>query len=82
LADHSSQADINADAVLQRRAPALRPSNKTAKLLLKLDARERPGISEVDFIKLFRRCECGYYTTRRAFMDHDCLNEVVDLTND
>ena len=27
-------------------------------------------------------CECGLITTRRAFTDHDCLNEVIDLTGD
>jgi len=58
----------------------MRPSHEMADLLAKLDARERPGISEVDFVTLFRKCECGYHMTRRAFMDHDCLNEVVDLT--
>jgi hypothetical protein len=73
-------ADINAGAVLQRPAPARRASHKTAELLHKLDARERPGLSEVDFVRLFQRCECGFYTTRRAFADHDCMNEVIDLT--
>ena len=74
--------DIKLDATLQRPPPALHPSHTTTKLLRKLDARVRPGISEVDFVKLFRRCQCGYYVTRRAFMDHECLNEVVDLTNE
>jgi hypothetical protein len=74
--------DINADAVLQRPAPARRAFRRTEELLRKLDARERPGLSEVDFLRLFQKCECGYYTTRRAFEDHDCMNEVVDLTKD
>jgi len=34
----------------------MRPSQETADLLAKLDARERPGISEVDFVMLFRKC--------------------------
>jgi len=34
----------------------MRPSHKTADLLAKLDARERPGIPEADFIRLFRKC--------------------------
>jgi hypothetical protein len=71
---------VTADDIPQRLPPALRPYHKTNKLLAKLDARERPGISELEFQRLFARCECGRYVTRRAFMDHDCLNEVVDLT--
>ena len=76
----SQSLDINADAIPQRRPPNLRPSHKTAEVLAKLDARERPGITEAEFQRLFYRCECGLYVTRRAFMGHDCLNEIVDLT--
>lgn len=72
--------DINEDAIPQRGPPVRLPSHKTAELLAKLDAWERPGISQHDFQHLFYRCECGIYVTRRAFKDHDCLNEVVDLT--
>jgi hypothetical protein len=50
--------------------------------MAKLDARGNPGISGLDFHMLFYKCECGLYMTRRAFLDHDCLNEVIDLTND
>ncbi|KIM86990.1 hypothetical protein PILCRDRAFT_4230 [Piloderma croceum F 1598] len=72
---------IKTDAILQRRPPVMRPSHKTANLLAKLDARERPGIPEVDFMRLFRKCECGYVMTHRASRDHDCLNKVVDLAS-
>jgi hypothetical protein len=50
-------------------------------MIAKLDARERPGICEAEFKKLFCRCECGLYMTRRVFMAHSCLNEVIDLTD-
>jgi hypothetical protein len=69
------QIDINAYAIPQRPAPALRPLHKTDELLRKLDARECPGLSEQDFLRLFCRCVCGYYMTRRAFKDHDCMDE-------
>jgi hypothetical protein len=74
--------DINVNTIPERRAPVLRPSRTTETMLAKLNARERPGISEAQFKKLFCRCECGLYTTRQAFKAHDCLNEVIDLTDD
>ncbi|KIM83846.1 hypothetical protein PILCRDRAFT_6730 [Piloderma croceum F 1598] len=72
--------DINADAIPQCRPPNLHQSHKTAELLAKLDAREQPSITKAEFQRLFYRCECSLYVTHRAFMDHDCLNEIVDLT--
>jgi hypothetical protein len=74
--------DINADAIVQARPPLRRKSRRTTELMAKLDARGNPGISGLDFHTLFYKCECGLYMTRRAFLDHDCLNEVIDLTDD
>jgi hypothetical protein len=82
LTKPSRLLDINANAILQRRPAAIRPSHKTAELLAKLDARERPGISERDFVRLFYKCECGVYVTRRAFLDHRCLDEIIELTDE
>jgi hypothetical protein len=74
--------DINSDTIVQARPSLRRKSRKTTELLAKLDTRGKPGISGLDFHMLFYKCECGLYMTRRAFPDHDCLNEVVDLTDD
>jgi hypothetical protein len=41
-------------------------------MLVKLDATKRAGICESDFLKLFVRCECGYFMTCRSFRDHAC----------
>jgi len=74
--------DINADTIIQARPPRRRKPRKTTELMTKLDARGKPGISGLNFHMLFYKCECGLYMTRRAFFDHDCLNEVIDLTDD
>jgi hypothetical protein len=80
--DRSSHlVDINADNNVQARPSLRRKSRRTTELMAKLDARVKPGISGLDFHMLFYKCECGLYMTRRAFLDHDCLNEVVDLTD-
>jgi hypothetical protein len=51
-----------------------------SELLDRLDSRVRPGLTVVEFQKLFFLCECGIITTRRAFEDHDCRIEIIDLT--
>jgi hypothetical protein len=51
-------------------------------LLELLDSRVRPGVTEIEFRHLFVKCECGYILTKRAFNDHACSREVVDLTDD
>lgn len=51
-------------------------------LLELLDSRVRPGVTEIEFCSLFVKCDCGYILTKRAFNDHACSREVVDLTDD
>jgi hypothetical protein len=48
-------------------------------MLAKLDATERAGIRESNFLKLFVRCECGYVMTRRSFKDHACFITTEQL---
>jgi len=56
--------------------------------LLRLDTSRRPGLSELEFTKLFARCSCGLIMTRRVFRDHICIPAVqapsiaFDLTAD
>ncbi|KIM77686.1 hypothetical protein PILCRDRAFT_90993 [Piloderma croceum F 1598] len=54
--------------------------------LLKLDSVFRPGLSEIEFRKLFSKCRCGTVTTRRVFKEHICLiakepRIIIDLTH-
>jgi len=49
----------------------------------------RPGLSELEFAKLFAKCRCGLVMTRRVFKDHMCFvptrlptPAVIDLTSD
>jgi hypothetical protein len=51
-------------------------------LLELLDSRVRPGVTEDEFGVLFVKCECGYILTKRAFKDHACAREVIDLADD
>ena len=48
-------------------------------LLERLDA---TGITQTEFKNIIVMCECGLVVTRRAFNEHDCRNEVIDLTGD
>jgi hypothetical protein len=66
-----------------RPAP-VRPAScpATSDMLERLDSKVQPGITEAEFQNLFVRCECGLFTTRRAFGLHDCRNEVIDLTGE
>jgi hypothetical protein len=57
-------------------------SKTMAELLDKLDARKQPGITAGEFSRLFGRCECGLMMTQRAFGEHRCGVEIVDLTGD
>lgn len=57
-------------------------SKTTSELLDKLDARKQPGITAGEFSKLFGRCECGVIMTQRAFAEHRCRLEIIDLTRD
>ena len=61
------------------RIPGRKP---TSTLLELLDSRVRPGVTEKEFGNLFVRCECGLILTRRAFREHGCPKEVVDLTGE
>jgi hypothetical protein len=75
--------DINEAIVPKRRAPARVANRSTVSDLLgKLDARMQSGITKAEFKRIFAMCECGLITTRRAFDDHNCQNEVIDLTGD
>lgn len=48
--------------------------------LLRLDSRERPGLTSHEFRRLFSSCPCGLVTTRKAFNRHICaLATLVDL---
>ncbi|KAJ7207470.1 hypothetical protein GGX14DRAFT_567422 [Mycena pura] len=55
-------------------------------LMLKLDAVDRPGLTEAQFCCLFVKCSvCSIYTTKGMFNKHHCLNprptsDVIDLT--
>jgi len=61
-------------------------------LLLRLDAWGNPGLSEFQFKRLFARCRCGMFMTRRVFKSHICAAAttpvvrypavVIDLTLD
>jgi hypothetical protein len=75
--------------VTQELVPRLRPvpqaRKTTSVLLMKLDSRMRPGITEAEFRTLFVKCQrCGLITTWRAFRLHGCATaamEVIDLTD-
>jgi hypothetical protein len=84
--------DIN-DFIPQVPAPIRRTSTpikpvriegrrNVSNLLELLDSRVRPGVTEIEFRRLFVKCECGLILTKRAFNDHACSREVVDLTDD
>jgi hypothetical protein len=51
-------------------------------LLELLDSRVRPGVTETEFRHLFVECACKHIFTRRAYRDHACAKEVIDLTGD
>lgn len=71
--------------VVQRRAPKRVNLNREAKssgeLFEQLDSRVTPGITGVQFQRLFNQCECGLVMTRRAFSMHKCIN-FIDLTQE
>jgi len=55
--------------------------------LLRLDSLARPGLSELEFRKLFVKCRCGKVTTSRVFKEHICAivsdgpdPDILDLT--
>ena len=75
--------DINAGLV-PRRSPPVRflGHRSITELLQLLDARVQPGVTVAEFRRLFVRCDCGLITTRRAFKEHVCSKEIIDLTGD
>lgn len=77
---HQKCTDINEDVIPKRRAPAHHTRARVAELLERLDARLQPGITLIEFKRLFVMCECGLVCTRRAFSEHKCEAEVIDLT--
>jgi len=42
----------------------------------------RPGVTGAEFRNLFVRCECELILTRRAFRQHRCSKEIIDLTGE
>jgi hypothetical protein len=76
-------ADVNDGYVAKWPAPAHVSGGKTVSTLLALlDARLLPGVTEGEFRRLFAKCDCGLVTTQRAFRQHKCLHEVIDLTGE
>ncbi|KIM71671.1 hypothetical protein PILCRDRAFT_830210 [Piloderma croceum F 1598] len=73
--------DINAETI-PIRAAGYSDQKTVSELLAQLDARVLPGIPENQFSALFARCECGLVTTARAFNDHKCRVNIIDLTRD
>jgi len=72
------------DAVIAPNAPN---HMNTFLQLLQLDSSETPGLSEVEFGNLFRKCRfCGTIVTRRAQQYHSCIEfppvAIIDLTLD
>jgi hypothetical protein len=63
-------------------APAGSKPKSVFDSLFKLDAWKRPGLTEADFQVLFVKCQCGLVMTRRVFADHECLEDIIDLTYD
>jgi hypothetical protein len=85
------KSDIDAlDLVPRLEAPAPRKHTRIkgyksiTNLLELLDSRVGAGVTEVEFRRLFVRCDCGHIFTKRAFRTHACTrgNEVIDLTED
>jgi hypothetical protein len=73
LLDHV--LEIDAPDLIPRRqlGPSIRSAHKGVNLLLNLlDSRVRPGVTKVEFRRLFVKCDCGYIMTRRALGDHAC----------
>ena len=50
--------------------------------LIRLDSIVRPGLSEVEFNRIFAKCHCGLVMTRRVFEGHICMSDIIDLTSD
>ena len=76
--------EVWTDGVLlaKRRALVRSPGNKTVSTLLALlDARQLPGVTDGEFRMLFAKCGCGLITTHRAFKEHRCFHENIDLAD-
>jgi hypothetical protein len=73
-------------------ARPVRRLESTLDRLLRLDSWTRPGLSKLEFNRLFAKCDCGLVMARRVFRNHVCaLAEVavrsdppvvIDLTSD
>ncbi|KIM75846.1 hypothetical protein PILCRDRAFT_13219 [Piloderma croceum F 1598] len=81
--------DINAPDLVPRRAapvpasgsrPRISSRKNVTHLLELLDSRVAPGVTGAEFRRLFVKCNCGLFFTRRAFQDHTCVGEQRDLT--
>lgn len=75
--------DINDSNLVPQRFPVNGGRRSISNLLESLDSRVNPGVTGDEFRRLIVRCcSCGQFTTRRAFRNHKCQNEVIDLTGD
>jgi hypothetical protein len=71
-------------------ARPVRRLESTLDRLLRLDSWTRPGLSKLEFNRLFAKCDCGLVMTRRVFRNHVCAVAeaaadppvVIDLTSD
>jgi hypothetical protein len=75
--------DINDSGLIPQRAPVNAGRRTTSDLLELLDSRASSGVTTDEFKRLVVRCtNCRSFTTRRAFRNHTCQQEVIDLTGD
>jgi len=53
--------------------------------LTRLNSSARPGLSEIEFKRLFAKCHCGLIMMRQVFRVHTCepaTPVIIDLTDD
>ena len=85
--DADAELISNWHAPVHKKAKRIEPiriggRRSTSNLLELLDSRVRPGVTGAEFGNLFVRCECELILTRRAFRQHRCSKEVIDLTGE
>jgi hypothetical protein len=95
LLPHPIHLIIGTDSLFTSIATYARPARRlegTLDRLLQLDSWTRPGLSKLEFNRLFAKCDCGLVMTRRVFRNHVCALArvgvsldppvVIDLTSD
>ena len=72
------------EALEPRKHTHIKGYKSVMNLLELLDAHVGVGVTEVEFHRLFVRCDCGHIFMMRAFRTHACMrrNKVIDLTED